>query len=473
MSVKVADLFCGAGGSSTGARRALARHGLAMELLCVNHWDVAIETHKRNHPSARHYCQDLATVKPREAVPGGRLDLLMASPTCTYHSRARGGKPTSDQQRMDPWQIVAWLSELRVKRLIIENVPEFVEWGPINPQTGRPVQSRKGEYFRAWLGAIEAHGFTPDWRILNCADFGDATTRKRFFLIARSDSRRLEWPAPSHGPAGLDLGLDPWRAARDIIDWSIPGRSIFGRKKPLSRKTLERIYAGALKFRWPDPFLVVLRNHMDGRSVDAPLPTIAAGGLHIGPDRGPPTEGAPRAVDEPMPGMTGANNGPVLIAPYYGSGSGETCQSTDVPLPSVTTKARFAMVAPITHGDDSGRVRDTGDPLPTITGANRGELAFIAAAFGERQGQSPRIHSIDDPAPTICAQGRVNLVQPGRDFDILFRMLEPHELAAAMGFADDEIAYEFAGNKTEIIKQIGNAVPVNTAAALVGAMFGG
>ena len=124
----VADLFCGAGGSSTGARRALASLGLQMNLVAVNHWNVAIETHSRNHPEARHYCQDVNAVKPAEVVPEGKLDLLMASPTCTYHSRARGGKPISDQGRMDPWAIVHWCTELRVRRLLVENVPEFVDW---------------------------------------------------------------------------------------------------------------------------------------------------------------------------------------------------------------------------------------------------------------------------------------------------------------------------------------------------------
>ena len=111
----VADLFCGAGGSSTGARRALASLGLQMNLVAVNHWNVAIETHSRNHPEARHYCQDVNAVKPAEVVPEGKLDLLMASPTCTYHSRARGGKPISDQGRMDPWAIVHWCTELRCR----------------------------------------------------------------------------------------------------------------------------------------------------------------------------------------------------------------------------------------------------------------------------------------------------------------------------------------------------------------------
>ena len=226
--------------------------------------------------------------------------------------------------------------------------------------------------------------------------------------------------------------------------------------------------------------------------------------------------GAPGEISDPMPGMTG-RLGSVLIAPYYGHGSGESCSSPELPLPTVTTKARFglvvpvtrsnggpaprstddplptlttakggefAVVMPVTQADGGNRARNVDEPLPTVTGAHRvglqpagstrGELACIVAAFGERKGQAPRVHSVGDPAPTICAQGRVQLVEPiikGRKFDIRFRMLEPKELARAMGFSDAETAYEFAGNKTEITKQIGNAVAVNLAAALVGALM--
>jgi DNA (cytosine-5)-methyltransferase 1 len=627
-TVTVTDLFCGAGGSSTGAQQALDRLGMRMRLLAVNHWPVAIETHQKNHPHAVHYCQDVATIKPHLAVASGRLDLLMASPTCIYHSRARGGRPTSDQQRMDPWHIVTWLTELRVRCLLVENVPEFVDWTAVDVRTGRPITSRRGEYFQRWVETIKGLGFAVDWRILNAADYGDATTRHRFFLIARSDGKPLRWPTPTHtkNPQQADLfgsHLQPWRPARDIIDWSVPGTSIFTRKRPLSPKTLARIYAGALKFRWPEPFLVILRNHMAAQGVDLPLPAITAGGKHIGlaqpflfanrtnniakdPNTDPvpticsrgnaalvepfiatvahgnapreknpdarrcrslnqplqtihagggkfglvepfiinrhgengsvrahkvadpmPTAtcrgagylvrpfifrmnqgkhrfgeqrpiddplctittsgtdlglvepfvlsqasgGAPRATDEPLPSMT-CDGAHALIAPYYGSGSGETCSSVKSPLPTVTTKARFGMAMPVTHHGRGNRARDVArDPLPTITGANRGELAFITANFGERDGQAPRVHSIDDPTPTICAQGGVVLVRPGRDFDILFRMLEPHELAAAMGFTSGESRYEFTGTKTDVVRQIGNAVPVNLAAALVEALM--
>jgi DNA (cytosine-5)-methyltransferase 1 len=158
--------------------------------------------------------------------------------------------------------------------------------GPARFAHWKTGQTPAREYFRAWTAALQGAGFKVEWRILNAADFGDATTRERFFLMARSDGKRIHWPDPSHSRAGeadlLGHGRHKWRAAREIIDWSIEGKSIFDRKWPLSRKTLARIYAGAVKFRWPAPFLVILRNHMDAQSVDEPWPTVCAGGNHIG-----------------------------------------------------------------------------------------------------------------------------------------------------------------------------------------------
>jgi len=586
----VADLLCGAGGSSTGAERALRDLGLEMDLVCVNHWQTAIDTHTLNHPQARHFVQDIATVRPHLLVPEGYLDLLMASPTCTHHSVARGGKPTSDQQRSDPWHIITWLTELRVKRIIIENVWEFTGWGPVDPKTMRPIANRKGEYFHAWIETLKRLGYDPEWRKLNAADYGDATTRSRFILMARNDGRRVAWPNPTHHKRpdeGLALfpTMKPWKAARDIIDWDIKGRSIFNRKKPLAPKTLARIYAGAVKYNWPEPYLVILRNHMSAQGVDQPVPTIAANGLHIGlaqpvlvnmkkgatpgsPELPLPTQtaaashmgiaeplvlsqhssgaprssddplptittggagsevrpgcarpmlvepfvlsqasgGSPRAVSNPIPTQTTGGNGAshALISPYYGSGSGETCTSADQVLPTVTTKARFGMVVPVTnknggatarstdmpvptmttakggefavvmpvtHEGGLNRVQDTSAPLPTVTGANRGELAFVTAQFGERDGQAPRIHDLDQPAPTGLTLGKGGLIEGGEGFDILFRMLEPHELAAAMGFTTEDQAYEFAGTKTDQIKQIGNAVSVAKMKACVGSLM--
>jgi DNA (cytosine-5)-methyltransferase 1 len=189
-------------------------------------------------------------------------------------------------------------------------------------------------------------------------------------------------------------------------------------------------------------------------------------------------EGAPRSVEDPTPTQT-AKHAHVLISPYYGSGSGETCKPATEPLDTVTAKARFGMVAPITHADRSQRARDVdSDPLPTLTTAHRGEFAVITAQHGERPGQAPRVHSVDEPAPTVAATGHVDVAEgvvtatfDGRGYDIRFRMLEPHELAAAMGFTADDAVYEFAGTKTEKIKQIGNAVSVAKMKACVGAIM--
>jgi DNA (cytosine-5)-methyltransferase 1 len=161
----------------------------------------------------------------------------------------------------------------------------------------------------------------------------------------------------------------------------------------------------------------------------------------------------------------------VLISPYYGSGSGETCQSAEDPLPTITSVARFGMVVPVTHADSANRARSVDEPIPTLTTANRGELAFITAQFGEREGQAPRVHDVEQPTPAITATGHINMVEAAPQYDILFRMLEPHELAAAMGFNDADQAYEFAGTKTEKIKQIGNAVSVAKMKACVAAIM--
>ncbi|ACI55723.1 C-5 cytosine-specific DNA methylase [Rhizobium leguminosarum bv. trifolii WSM2304] len=622
--IKVADLLCGAGGSSAGAKRALEEMGLEMELVCVNHWPTAIDTHQRNFPEARHYIQDIATVRPHILVPEGYLDLLMASPTCTHHSVARGGKPTSDQQRSDPWHIVTWLTELRVKRIIIENVWEFCGWGPVNMKTGRPIPSRKGEYFHAWTETLRRLGFELEWRRLNAADYGDATTRQRFILMGRSDGRKIHWPMPTHRKrdevnADLFSAAEPWRPAREIIDWSIKGRSILNRKKPLAPKTLARVLAGAFKFGWPKPFIdklmeeierslryhinwafearnakaskskrrqrralakdlirrlrhfriapaeyakggraaepmvITLRRNGNGTSISSPIPTVAANGQHVGlaepvivnmkgqstatSSREPlPTQtshaahlyaaepiilsqhnsgsarevsdplptittggaanearpgcarpmlvepfvlsqasgGSPRAVSDPIPTPTTGGNGAAhaLISPYYGSGSGETCNHVDEVLPTITSKGRFGMVVPVTNSNGGATARNIDvDPVPTMTTAKGGEFAFIAAQFGEREGQAPRVHDIDQPTPTIAATGHINLVESGPEYDILFRMLEPHELAAAMGFNTEEATYEFAGTKTEKIKQIGNAVSVAKMKACVGAIM--
>ena len=705
--LKVVDLFCGAGGSSTGAEKAIAGIGGQMELVAVNHWNTAVATHAANHPTARHLVEDVSIVDPEEVVKEGRLDLLMASPECRFHSRARGGKPIHDQGRIHAWVIFNWLTKLDIKAVLIENVPEFVEWGKLNSE-GRPDKAHKGEHFQAWFMTFQALGYHAEWRMLNAADYGDATTRTRFFLMARKDGIPILWPEPSHakGDTGMFPGRRRWRGAREIIDWSNQGRSLLDdpkyRKKPLSVKTRRRIARGLERFGGPlaplyirlldlpdetvtetmpnaqaevfilnhhgesgqdqsystqhpaptvdtpgaddlvepaaEPF--VLAHHRSAaRSSDEPIPTVTTrgpgylveptakpficanqknnapepipaattahggGSFLVEPSTesfllGQQSGGAPRStdqpaptvatdgyitlvqptiieyygqsharavddplsvitsmnkhglvkatlveyygrsggadIDEPLPTVTAkARHGladPVLIEVNHGytqqgdAGDGSRSQSVEAPIRTVTTKRGLGLADPVlievkdengalvqpilvqtSHtGDDSRHTRPTDQPIPTLTTKADMCLAtptakpYIVPNFGERKGQEPRVHDVDEPIPAVTSRGAGSLVSPaliepilkqlndahvdprriifvdGHPYllDIRFRMLQNPELARAMGFDDEETQYEFVGNISEVTKQIGNAVPVHLAAALVAAILG-
>jgi DNA (cytosine-5)-methyltransferase 1 len=279
---EVVDMFCGAGGESTGISQAAEAQDMKIHLTAINHWERAIETHAANHPSAEHLCQSVEHIDPVKAVPGRRLDLLWASPECTHFSVARGGRPRSDQSRASAWLVLKWLSELYVERVIIENVPEFLSWGPLDA-AGHPIQSQKGKTFRAFVSSLRSLGYSVDWRLLTAADYGDPTTRRRLFIQAVKGRKRIVWPQATHmdGAANL-LGCQPWRTARDIIDWSLPGASIFNRKKPLADATMRRIAAGIEKY-WKDcarPFLAVLYGTSTAQSLNMPLSAVTASGAH-------------------------------------------------------------------------------------------------------------------------------------------------------------------------------------------------
>jgi DNA (cytosine-5)-methyltransferase 1 len=305
--IRAADLFCGAGGTSTGLAHACRDLGLGLDLVAVNHWDVAIRTHTANHPFARHLCSDLDTVSPRTAVPSGRLDLMVASPECTHHSNARGGRPVTDQKRASAWHVLRWAEAIYVDNLLVENVREFRDWGPVGVG-GRPMKTHKGETYRAFLAALSSLGYRVEDRILNAADYGDPTTRERLFILARRGNHRISWPEPSHSEnPGLHRKTEQWKAAREIIDWALPSQSIFARKRPLSPATMNRIIAGLRRFGGPqlEPFLVILRGTGTARSIERPVPAVTAQGQHLGLCEPfllqQQSGGAPRATSRPVP----------------------------------------------------------------------------------------------------------------------------------------------------------------------------
>ena len=454
-TVKAVDLFCGAGGTSSGFIQACKRLGLSHKLIAINHWQVAIATHKTNHPGTRHICEDIDNVNPRHVVPGGRLDILLASPECTHHSNARGGKPMNEQSRASAWHILRWAEALYIKDILIENVREFINWGPIG-SSGRPMSSRKGELFRLFIQALETLGYRVSWNVLNSADYGDPTCRRRLFILATRGRKGLKWPEPTHSKTGefrMIGPTKPWRTAREIIDWQLTGKSIFNRKRPLADSTMNRIAAGLKKFggEKAEPFLVMLYGTGKARSVDKPTPTVTGGGQHIG-------------LCEPFLvqlSHTGPDNE-----------HSRRTRSLDQPLPVLTSKADQALVEPFlisTNYSTGDRVRSVKRPMPTVTGSSG---FVLVEPFLVKYNGTGKARSVNEPLDTITSKDRFAVVETasGRlTLDIRFRMLQPHELALAMSF--DE-SYEFKGNKTERVKQVGNAVPVRTARALCEALIG-
>ena len=498
--VRVADLFCGAGGTSSGAMTALSRLGFDVDLVAVNHWDRAIQTHSANIKAA-HYNVNLDQVRPVELVPGGHLHLLLASPECTHHSRARGGKPVNDQKRSSAWHVVRWATELWIDAICIENVVEFRKWGPVGPD-GKPIKALEGTYYYAFIQALRGLGYEVEDRVLNATDFGAATTRKRLFLIARRDGKPITWPVASNTKnadapdlLGQIAPTAPWRVAADVIDWSDEGTCAFSRPKPLSHKSLARMAHG---FRTRngaigEVYARLIEDYVAGRhDPDLPLEIEAE-------------------LEERLLTETAS---PFVIQVAHGDkGSPRPAIGVDESLPTFTTKRTLGIARPFIvpqFGEREGqapRSHDIEAPLPTVTGHGAGALVhgkieprgagepFILSRFGDREGGGTRAHAIKTPMPTITGRGAGYLVSPqvaandtaadaaaartGRlvrirgelyRFVVLFRMIRNREMARAMGFGGD---YVFHGTIDEQTKMIGNAVSPCVAEALVEAIVAG
>lgn len=342
MSYRVADLFCGAGGTSTGALEALEALGHKPELTAVNHWPRAIETHSANHPGARHLCACLDSLNPREVFPDRGLNLLWGSPSCVMFSSARDSSiPLDDGIRASPWCLVRWADSLNPDSIMVENVPGFKNWGPLDSK-GRPIKKRRGETFRAWITALESLGYKVDWRIFCAADYGDPTSRKRIFIQCQRGKRRITWPEPTHAEEPDLFGTrKPWIPAESFIDLKLPMASIFGRKKALSKNTLRRIAEGLEKFGGAT--IIAMEHGGRALPLSKPLPTVttAKGGAfglaYLLPQGG---DGSLRPITKPCPTVAAA--GAIrLIVEYYGNGRAHSIKR---PLPTVTTRDRFALI---------------------------------------------------------------------------------------------------------------------------------
>lgn len=502
MKLRAVDLFCGAGGTSAGAEST----GEVELTLGVNHWDVAVRTHEANFPNCRHINSRLKDIPPSEASP---FNLLFASPECTFFSRGRSGKPTSDQQRAGAFEILPWIEHHRPSWIVIENVPEFRDWGPVytsGKNRGKPIPQYKGKFFEAWLMAIRGAGYKVEFHFLNAADFGAATSRTRFIMIARKGNRNPVFPEPTHGrKAGGELpgmGLQPWRAAAEIIDWSIPCPSVFRRKRDLKPKTLARIEAGLRRFVAPFvlstgsggsprrvdqplptivtrdgtaltiPFQVILRNNMNSADLDSPVNTITAGGGHHGlampfllsTNHGEDghAHGRTKSVRKPF-GTVTTKNGEALILPFQfqmiGRGAGRS-KSAASPVPTIiATRENHGIVFPwLIHYYGTNNQSPVTDPVDTITTVDRHALS-VALCRGPQDWPEPNSDAMRSLQATMTELGIS---------DIGFRMFSNPELALAQSF---DANYIFHGKKSEVTRQIGNSVPPALAKAVTMAIL--
>ena len=227
----IIDNFAGGGGASTGIELATGR---SVDV-AINHDPDAIAMHKMNHPNTVHYCEDVFDINPLEVTKGRPVALCWLSPDCKHFSKAKGGKPVDKKIRGLAWIAVRWAAKVKPRMIILENVEEFKSWGPL--KDNRPDKEKKGQTFNIFVKQLQKEGYEVEWRELKACDYGAPTTRKRFFMIARCDGQPIVWPEKTHGArddAQVIVGnLKPYRNASEIIDWSIPGNSIFERKKPL------------------------------------------------------------------------------------------------------------------------------------------------------------------------------------------------------------------------------------------------
>ena len=359
------DLFCGAGGTSTGVESAtLDGQKCAHVIACVNHDPHAIASHLANHPEALHFTEDIRTLdigplvelaaRKRAENPGALL-VLWASLECTNFSKAKGGQPRDADSRTLAEHLFRYVDALRPDYIQIENVEEFMMWGDLDGN-GRPVSRDAGRLYLLWVRNMCRRGYDFARRVLNAADFGAYTSRRRFFGIFARKGLPIVFPEPTHGRnSGTDLfgGLKPWRPVRDVLDLDDCGRSIF-RDKPLSEKTLQRIYAGLVKFvaGGKDAFLIKWNSmNQSGKyappSVDEPCPTVACQnrlGLAKVSFLSKQFSGNPDDKNISLDGPAGAitcRDHHAFITAYYGNGGNSP---TDRPAPTVTTKDRLGLV---------------------------------------------------------------------------------------------------------------------------------
>ncbi|MFQ9854825.1 MAG: DNA cytosine methyltransferase [Bacteroides caccae] len=430
MSGLIIDCFAGGGGASVGIEMALGRP----VDIAINHDPQAIRMHKVNHPDTLHLTEDIFKVDLKKYVAGRHVALMWASPDCTSHSKAKGGQPRNKGLRILPWAVYKHAKAILPDVILMENVEEIQQWGPLD-EAGHPIKERAGEDYKRFIAAMKKLGYDFDSRELVAADYGAPTTRKRWYAIFRRDGKPITWPEPTHSKSGAD-GRLKWLECGDYIDWSDLGRSIFDRPRPLADATMKRIANGYVKYvvNNPQPYIVKNQSAVS-------FMIQYHGETREGDSRG-------QLLTEPIKTIDTSNRYGLVTAfvtKFYKSGTDQICEE---PLHTITTSpGHFGLISAFLikyYGTGCGQ--EAGKPLGTITTKDRFGLVNV-------------VTDID---------GEQYILK-----DIFLRMLKPEELKRMQGFPEDYILNRDIEGKPypvgEQVARIGNSVVPIMAQALVSA----
>lgn len=466
----IIDCFAGGGGASVGIEMALGRQ----VDIAVNHDPEAIRMHAVNHPNTIHLTEDIFRADLQKYVKGRKVALMWASPDCTSHSKAKGGKPREKGLRILPWAVYKHAKAILPDVIIMENVEEIQQWGPLDAD-GHPIKERRGEDYKKFITAMKSLGYVFDCRELVAADYGAPTTRKRWYAVFRRDGRDIVWPEQTHSKGGVN-GLKPWEPIWKYLDLNDFGKSIFGRKKPLAENTMRRIARGLEKFVFnsAEPFIAPIGyGERKGQlprvnSVNDPIGTIvASGNKHylctpmLIQYHSETTKNGVRGqqVTEPVQTIDTSNRyGLVMsyLTKFYKSGSG---QSLYEPIHTITMSAgHFGAVSVLAM--DWKALQAAGVDEETVQKCTW-VSQFIIEYYGAGTGQS-----LTDPIHTIVTKDRFALITVlGNEYvilDIFLRMLNPEESKRGQGFPEDYIIdRDYNWKPYPIAKQvarIGNSV---------------
>ncbi|WP_298220841.1 DNA cytosine methyltransferase [Flavobacterium sp.] len=398
------DLFCGAGGTSTGI------HFTDIENMfvaaCVNHDANAILSHALNHPNTLHFTEDIRdfeVVKKlkylvnilRKVFPNCKVN-IWASLECTNFSKAKGGQARDADSRTLAEHMFMYLKELDPDYFWVENVREFMSWGPLS-ENGKPISRTEGKDYVKWIEEVKSYGFRYDAKLLNSANYGAYQSRERLFIQFANYGYPIQWPEQTHTKDKIVSPLFPmfkWKAVREVLDLDDEGESIFTRKKPLSDNTLKRIHAGLIKFvaNGDDIFT---KRYNGGKinpeqkvnSINRPMGTICTNGTHA---------------------LVKTN----FIKKYYSGRPAGKVIGVDGPAGSVTTVGGQAIVTASqfiqqrNSGDPNSKLVDINNPSRTITQTGGNQELVTASHLNTYYGNGG-VHSIESPSPTITTKDRV------------------------------------------------------------------